>query len=180
MHVFEVHNAKKCLFLVWRAKRAYLCTRSAIKSVFGCRVWVCFKYTMPKDVCCWYGAPNLHSLLRKCGAKPFWIPSMGVFEMQNAKKCVLSVWCARRAYLCTNIANKTVLRHLGGAAALRAPWLDTLGTALGPQGPWAIGAIHQEESRTAVGQVGDDKWVRIFLPQVPDLGGLNLHLSVKP
>ena len=29
MGVFEMHNARKCVFLVWQAERAYLCTKSS-------------------------------------------------------------------------------------------------------------------------------------------------------
>ena len=39
MTVFEMHNAKKCRFLAWFPKGAYLCTKSASKSGFGYLGW---------------------------------------------------------------------------------------------------------------------------------------------
>ena len=37
--VFEMHNAKKCGFLLWRPKRAYLCTKSASEGGFAYLGW---------------------------------------------------------------------------------------------------------------------------------------------
>ena len=49
MDVVQMHKAPKCVFLVWRARRIYLYTKSAIKSVFGYLVWVYLKCTVPKN-----------------------------------------------------------------------------------------------------------------------------------
>ena len=60
MAVLEVHNAKKCVFLVRRAEHAYGCTDIAIRSVFGYLDWVCLQCTVPKHVYFWYGALVTH------------------------------------------------------------------------------------------------------------------------
>ena len=41
MGVFEIRNAKKCVVLAWRPKRAYLCAKYVSKNVFGylAEVW---------------------------------------------------------------------------------------------------------------------------------------------
>ena len=49
MGVFEMRSAKK-VCLAWRPKSAYLCIQYACNSVFRYLVWMCLKYTMPKDV----------------------------------------------------------------------------------------------------------------------------------
>ena len=83
-----VQNAQcqKSVFLVQRAERTYCCTKSATKSVFRYLVWVFLKRTMPKK--CVLGVarrtrtPGHHKYHQEC----FWTPSMGMFEMHNAKK----------------------------------------------------------------------------------------------
>ena len=45
---FEMCNARKCVFPVWRAQCAYVRTKSANKSVFRYVVWVCLKCVTPK------------------------------------------------------------------------------------------------------------------------------------
>ena len=71
MGVFEMRNAKKCGVLVWRSKRAYLCTKSARKSVFGYLVRKCLKCAMPKNVDFWRGAPSAHTSAPNLPAKAF-------------------------------------------------------------------------------------------------------------
>ena len=86
MGVFEMHNTKKkiafsfggpnartCTLKVqsillmmpeivgvlrWCPKHAYLCITYASNSVFGYPVWMCLKWTMPKIVGFWRGAPS--------------------------------------------------------------------------------------------------------------------------
>ena len=60
----------------------------------------------------WRGAPSAHTSAPNLPAKVFWIASMGVFEMLNAKKCGVLAWRSKRAYLCTKSARKSVFGYL--------------------------------------------------------------------
>ena len=51
-------------------------------------------------------------LHRICQHRCFWIPSMRVFEMQEAEKCGALAWCPTHTYLCTNYAITRVSRYL--------------------------------------------------------------------
>ena len=54
--VLKMRNAKKSAFFVRHAKRAYICTKFATKSVFGYLVRMCLKCTLPKK--CVFGAAH--------------------------------------------------------------------------------------------------------------------------
>ena len=52
----------------------------------------------------------LHQICQKgC----FWIPTMGVFEMRNAKKHGVLAWRLKPAYLCTKYDRQSVFGYLG-------------------------------------------------------------------
>ena len=117
-------NAKKCLCVAWRSKHAYLCTKDAIKSAFLAwhpkRAYLCTKYTTTSVLeiqnvkKCVYGVAPLTCipLHQTCHQKCFWIPSVGLFEMDNAKKCALLEWHPKRAYLCTKYTTTSVFGYL--------------------------------------------------------------------
>ena len=77
MVVFEMPNAKKCVFLGWRPKRAYLCTKYVTNSISGYLVWLCLKCTMPESVRSWPCAPNAHTHARNIQSAVFLNPSYG-------------------------------------------------------------------------------------------------------
>ena len=57
MGVFEMHTAKRCVFLGWRPKHAYLCTKYSISSVFECCVvYGCVGNAQCRKVCV-FGVP---------------------------------------------------------------------------------------------------------------------------
>ena len=96
---------------MWRPKSAYLCTKYATTSVFGDLVWVCYNGQCQKMSMCGVALQTRIPLHQRChqkcvfGVAPqtciplhqvyhqqhFWIPSKGVFEIQNVKKCVYGV-----------------------------------------------------------------------------------------
>ena len=78
--VFEMYNAKKCLFSVRRPKCAYGCSQIATESVIGYLVWVLWPFD--KLAC-------PHCLRRLCEIVSWLIR---VFGMQNAKGCLFLVW----------------------------------------------------------------------------------------
>ena len=94
------------MFLVWRAERTYLCTRSANKNVFVYLVWVSLKCTMPQKYVLGVVRQTNIRLYQKCQQECLWIPHMDVFEMHNAKKGVFLVWRAKRTYVYTKKYHK--------------------------------------------------------------------------
>ena len=95
MDVFEMHTAEKCVFLVCRADRAYLCTRLATKSVFEYLVWLFGMHNAKKSV--FGGARQMHiPLHQKCNQECLCVPSTGVPEVHYAKKCVFLLGHAER------------------------------------------------------------------------------------
>ena len=88
---FEMHNAIPCVFFVWRAEHVHVRTKIATKIVFGYVVWMRVNEQCDK-ICISGVADGTHiPLHQKCQQKCLWIPSMGVFEMHNAKK--VCFWC---------------------------------------------------------------------------------------
>ena len=51
----ECTMSKGCVLGVARAERGYLCTKIAIKGVFGHLVWVCFDIRSAKKCVVWCG-----------------------------------------------------------------------------------------------------------------------------
>ena len=49
-----------------------------------------------------------------CQQRCFWIPSMDVFEMHDAKNCTVLTWRPKHAYLCTKYASNSVFGTLYG------------------------------------------------------------------
>ena len=86
MGVFEMRSAKKCGFIVWCAGHTYICSKGANKSVLGYLVWVCLKCTMPTNP--FFFVWSIHTSSPKLPTECLWIPSVDVFEMHSAKKCM--------------------------------------------------------------------------------------------
>ena len=71
-------------------------------------VWVCMKFTMPKNVFLCV-APQIRIPAHLvCHPPWFWMAGTGVFEMHNAKKCVFSAWRPKGTYLCTKRASSSI------------------------------------------------------------------------
>ena len=64
-------------------------------------------------MCVFWVAPQTYLLLHQiCHQRCFWIPSMVVFEMHDAKKCVSTACRPKRAYLGTKYATNSVFGYL--------------------------------------------------------------------
>ena len=79
----------------------------SLDTEYGC-VW----NAQCKNVRLWCGGPNAHTSKSEMPTKCRCIPSMGVFEIQNAVKYMFLVCCTKRTYLCIRNANKTLFGYL--------------------------------------------------------------------
>ena len=140
--VCVVRWAKNRGVLAWHPRRPYLCTEYASNSVFGYLVWGCLKCRMPKISWGFDVAPQASIPLHQiCQQQCFWIPGMGVFEMQSAKKSVFLAWRPKRAYQCTKYTSSSVSGYLVPGCNGIVP--GTLGIPLGNPGavPCALGVV---------------------------------------
>ena len=75
MDVFEMHDAKNCVFLVRRAERTYVCTKSASKSLFGYLVWVGNVAGIVAGAVAREGARKFGSQMTRYGSLEVWNPN---------------------------------------------------------------------------------------------------------